>query len=160
METSNSETWSATPLTALLIGLLAISTLGNGAWMVISPAGWYAAVPGVTHTGPFNPHFILDIGFIYLATGAMLAAALRWRRHAAPLVAGSAVWVALHAGLHVVEIGHGLAGHAAADAAGVVAPAFIHVSIALRLLTTEKGQSHAETVSPEQDRRVRAQDGL
>ena len=153
-------TWSATPFTAALIGLLALYALGNGGWMVISPQGWYATVPGVTHTGPFNPHFILDIGFIYLATGAMLGAALVWRRHAVPLVAGSAVWVVLHAGLHVIELGHGSAGHASAEAAGVVAPAFLHISIALRLMSQEKGESHAEEVAPEQDQRVRAQDGV
>ena len=159
METK-STTWSTAPLTAALIGLLALYALGNGAWMVVSPAGWYATIPGVTHTGPFNLHFILDIGFIYLATGAMLGAALLWRRHAVPMVTGSAVWVALHAGLHVIELGHGSAGHASTEAAGVVAPAFLHISIALRLMSQERGESHAEEVAPEQDQRVRAQDGI
>jgi len=154
------KTWSAAPLTAALIGLLALAALGNGGWMVVSPEGWYATVPGVTHTGPFNPHFILDIGFIYLATGAMLGAALVWRRHAVPLVTGSAVWVLLHAGLHVIELGHGSVGHASTETVGVIAPAFLHVSIALRLLAEERGEDHAEEVTPEQDRRIRAQDGL
>jgi len=144
----------------VLTGLLALYALGNGGWMVVSPQGWYDTVPGVTHTGPFNPHFVLDIGFIYTATGAMLAAALLRRRHAVPLVTGSAIWVVLHAGLHVIELGHGSAGHASTEVAGVVTPAFLHVSIALRLLAEERGENHAEEVAPEQDRRVRAQDGL
>ena len=159
METET-KIWSAEPWTAVLIGLLALYTLANGGWMVISPQGWYTAVPGVTHTGPYNPHFILDIGFIYLATGAMLAAALVWRRHAVPLVSGSAIWVVLHAVLHVVELGHGSAGHALTEAAGVLAPAFLHVSIALRLLAQENGENHAEETVPEQDQRVRTQDGV
>lgn len=159
METKT-KTWSAEPLTAALIGLLALYALANGGWMVVSPQGWYATVPGVTHTGPFNRHFVLDIGFIYLATGAMLLAALLWRRHAVPLVSGSAIWVVLHVGLHVVELGHGSAGHALTEAAGVLAPAFLHVSIALRLLAQEQGTPHAEETASEQDQRVRAQDGV
>ena len=42
---------------------LGLSALGlfylvNGAWMILAPNGWYAATPGVSATGPMNPHFI------------------------------------------------------------------------------------------------------
>ena len=36
----------------------------NGLFMLVAPAVWYDAVPGVTDTGFFNQHFIRDIGMI------------------------------------------------------------------------------------------------
>lgn len=42
----------------------------NGVYMFIDPAAWYAMVPGVPATGPFNPHFVRDIGIAYIAAGA------------------------------------------------------------------------------------------
>ena len=44
----------------------------NGAMMLVAPGPWYEAVPGVTGTGPFNSHFIRDIGAAYLACAAGL----------------------------------------------------------------------------------------
>ncbi len=37
--------------------------------MLAVPADWYFAVPGVTTTGPFNQHFIRDIGLIFVLIG-------------------------------------------------------------------------------------------
>ncbi len=51
---------------AVLMGFLA---LANGVFMLVSPDAWYFAVPGVTDTGPFNQHFIRDIGLIFLFVG-------------------------------------------------------------------------------------------
>jgi hypothetical protein len=45
----------------------------NGLAMLVLPRPWYDAVPGVTGTGPFNPHFVRDIGAAYLVCGAALA---------------------------------------------------------------------------------------
>lgn len=56
-----SRTVSLALATALGLGLAA-----NGLFMLISPANWYFAVPGVTTTGPFNQHFLGDIGLIFL----------------------------------------------------------------------------------------------
>src|SRR5579871_1365158 len=56
----------------ILLLLLGISHIVNGLFMLIAPAEWYASVPGVTATGPFNPHFILDIGMAFVASGAGL----------------------------------------------------------------------------------------
>ena len=63
---------------ALALGLGAIA---SGLFMLISPANWYFAVPGVTTTGPFNQHFLRDIGLIFLLVGiAMLTGAAPRRR--------------------------------------------------------------------------------
>ncbi len=82
----------------LLVVLGAFHAL-NGLYMIASPEGWYAAVPGVTMTGPANVHFITDIGLAFLASGAgmVLGARARW----AALALAGAVWPALHALFHV-----------------------------------------------------------
>src|SRR5262245_28106150 len=56
---------------ALALGVAAVA---NGLLMLASPEGWYFAVPGVTTTGPFNQHFIRDIGLIFLFIGAAFLA--------------------------------------------------------------------------------------
>src|SRR5258708_29397095 len=45
----------------------------DGLAMLVLPRPWYDAVPGVTGTGPFNPHFVRDIGAAYFVCGAALA---------------------------------------------------------------------------------------
>ena len=49
--------------------LLGVAMIANGIFMLVSPEGWYLAVPGVTSTGPFNQHFLRDIGLIFLLLG-------------------------------------------------------------------------------------------
>ena len=53
----------------------------NGAFMLVAPGPWYETVPGVTGTGPFNPHFIRDIGrdFVGVYLPALIAVAIVWR---------------------------------------------------------------------------------
>ena len=62
----------------LIAAILAIPTLINGLAMLVAGPFWYASVPGVTETGPFNPHFVQDIGVAFLAAGLALAARA-WR---------------------------------------------------------------------------------
>src|SRR6476619_8027266 len=52
--------------------ILGIALAANGLVMLGAPAAWYAAVPGVAATGPFNAHFIRDIGVAYVLCGASL----------------------------------------------------------------------------------------
>ncbi|SDX98504.1 hypothetical protein SAMN05444358_1293 [Ruegeria halocynthiae] len=63
-------------------------------WFV--PVWWYETVPGITMMGPFNLHFVRDIGLVYLVSGLGLIYGAR-----APQVAlfGS-LWPALHALFH------------------------------------------------------------
>jgi hypothetical protein len=85
---------------ALLV-LLGVFHIVNGLFMLIAPAEWYASVPGVTATGPFNPHFILDIGMAFVASGAGLILGARRGTNAAILACAGAAWPALHALIHV-----------------------------------------------------------
>jgi hypothetical protein len=85
----------------VLLVVLGLLHIANGLHMLISPAGWYATIPGVTMTGPFNAHFILDIGMAYVASGAGLVLGARNSPNAAMLAVAGATWPALHALIHI-----------------------------------------------------------
>jgi hypothetical protein len=86
-----------------LSGLMALLLGANGLLMLADPLGWFDAVPGVTTTGPFNAHFVRDVGAVYL----MCALALGWyaRRpiQAWPALAMATVWLTLHSAIHVYD---------------------------------------------------------
>jgi hypothetical protein len=65
-------------LTLGIASVLGVLAIFNGAFMLVSPQSWYFAIPGVTTTGPFNQHFIRDIGLMFLLVGiAFLLGAAR-----------------------------------------------------------------------------------
>ena len=101
----------------LLAGLIAGTYCTNGLWMLTAPLTWYDTIPGVVDTGPFNSHFIRDIGFAFVLSGiASVIAALRPHQFALWLAAGSA-WPAMHALLHLAEwTTHGMPAAAVATA--------------------------------------------
>ena len=107
--------------------LYAISAIGfaiNALHMLADPAGWYATVPGVPNTGPFNPHFVRDIGVAYLTLTGLLALAA-WRpRWAFPLLLAVTLYLGLHAGLHLWDIAAARLplDHLLVDAPGVFLP--------------------------------------
>jgi hypothetical protein len=82
----------------LLVGVL---HLANGATMLVAPMSWYAAVPGVVGTGPFNHHFILDVGMAFIASGGLLTLGARANSSAASFAIAGASWPILHALIHV-----------------------------------------------------------
>lgn len=85
-------------LALILLGVLHIV---NGGWMLLAPDAWYAAVPGVSMTGPINHHFTADIGLAFIASGAGLALGARRGAAAAIFAIAGATWPALHALLHI-----------------------------------------------------------
>jgi len=112
---------------SILAGLLALIMGANGAVMLAAGRWWYGVVPGVTMTGPYNPHFVKDIGAAYLvAAGALAWRALRPSAGQGALAAAAAFLV-LHAGIHVADAAAG--GHAghdlARDLAGIFLPALL-----------------------------------
>ncbi|MBS0275594.1 MAG: hypothetical protein JSR55_14710 [Proteobacteria bacterium] len=86
-----------------VLGLLGLFHLINGLWMLLAPEGWYAAVPGVTLEGPFNHHFIGDIGLAFIASGIGMMMSFRMGKTAAAFVLAGATWPTLHACFHVWE---------------------------------------------------------
>ncbi len=100
--------------------LLALILAANGLLMLIAPEPWYHLIPGVSSTGPFNPHFVRDIGCAYLVCGG----AFFWMARdaqARPAALIAAIFLLLHALTHVWD---GLAGresieHLISDIPGV-----------------------------------------
>ena len=111
------------------IGLLiAVAMCGNGLAMLTAGPWWYGAVPGVTETGPFNPHFVKDIGAAYLLVGAAFAwLAARVTPMARGAAAAAAGFLGLHAAIHLAEAAGAPAGLAdlARDFPGVILPALV-----------------------------------
>ena len=100
----------------------------NALWMLAGPLHWYHDLPaGVPDTGPFNPHFVRDIGCAFLATGVALvwaALAPRWRPALVPI---AALFLGGHALVHVYDTASGAldAHHWWLDAPGVYGPALL-----------------------------------
>lgn len=114
---------------ALLMGLGAIA---NGLYMLAAPAGWYFAVPGVTTTGPFNQHFIRDIGLIFLSLGgAFLLGAVR-SEHRVLFWTAPTLWLWGHALFHYWEVAVGICGPSALarDFPAVTLPAILGTLLA------------------------------
>lgn len=117
-------------LKSTCIGLavvLGLAALANGVFMLLSPQAWYVAVPGVTTTGPFNQHFIRDIGIVFLFIGAgFLTGAfqphLRVFTWATPTI-----WLSGHALFHYWEVAVGIcsASAIARDFPAVTLPAIL-----------------------------------
>ena len=80
-----------------LLAIVGLFHVAVGAFMLVAPDHWYAAVPGVAATGPFNPHFVRDIGLAFVASGAGLMAGAPRGRVAAAYACAGATWPALHA---------------------------------------------------------------
>ena len=118
---------------AALLGLLAAGSVGNALWMLAAPLHWYGNLPAyVPDFGPYNSHFVQDIGSAYLAAGvamgwAALRPALRF-----PLTVVAAVFYGLHAVGHVVDTASGRVGahHWLADVPGVYLPAVLLMLLA------------------------------
>jgi predicted anti-sigma-YlaC factor YlaD len=126
-------------LEGAILLFFAVVSLVNAAWMLAGPMHWYQELPaGVPDTGPFNAHFVRDIGCAFIAVGvALLWAALepRWR---VPLVTIAAIFYGAHAALHVYDTLRGAldADHWALDLPGVYLPAVLLVWLTLRVRRT------------------------
>ena len=81
---------------ALVLGINALAMLFGSFW-------WYNAVPGVTATGAYNPHFVRDIGAALLVAAGGLGW-FAWRPvQGWPALAAAAAFLVLHAAIHVFD---------------------------------------------------------
>jgi hypothetical protein len=92
-----------TAFVRVLASALGVGLAANALAQLVAPLAWYGAVPGVTATGPFNAHFVRDIGAAYLVAGCGLVA-FAWRPRAAwPALVAAAAFLTLHAAVHVFD---------------------------------------------------------
>jgi hypothetical protein len=103
----------------LISAILALLTVVNGFLMLVAGPFWYASVPGASETGPYNPHFVQDIGAAFLVAGLALAARA-WRPRYWPAAVAGAAFLAVHALLHLGMILTGHDYHAGFDLVAIV----------------------------------------
>ena len=119
----------------IIAGIFTAVLAANGLAMLFAGRWWYGAVPGVSETGPFNPHFVKDIGAAYLVCGAALAwrAARRTSNCAFGAVTVAAGFLTVHALIHIFDeaTGSNALGEFARDFPGVFLPAIVAVWVAL-----------------------------
>jgi hypothetical protein len=115
---------------AIVVGVAAGA---NGLFMLVSPADWYVLVPGVTATGPFNQHFIRDIGLIFLFVGAAFLLGAASQQYRIILWAAPTLWLAGHALFHFWEVAVGICEPSviARDFPAVTLPAIIGTVLTL-----------------------------
>jgi hypothetical protein len=129
----------------VLAGLLAILMAANGLAMLAAARRWYFAVPGVVATGPFNPHFVKDIGATYLVVGLGLGWFAARPRQGWPALVCAAAFLLLHGLIHVADaVRSPVCGQdLLRDLPGVFLPALIAVGLAA-LSIPSQGAFHAE----------------
>ena len=111
--------------------LLGVAMLGNGVFMTIAPESWYWMVPGVPDRGPFNQHFVRDIGFIYVLGGAVYIYGSVYTKHRLLLWLMPTAWLVCHAIFHVWEVIVGICGPEPLieDFGGVTIPALLGLGL-------------------------------
>ncbi len=102
----------------------------NGVFMLAAPTLWYDSVPGLPHTGPFNPHFVMAIGVAYLVASLALIARA-WRPHYWPAAIAGAAFLIGHAIIHVIDVVTERTGNVGVDLWLVIVPALIAAWAAL-----------------------------
>lgn len=125
-------------LKRVLAGVLGLGQAANGVVMLAAGRRWYDAVPGVPMTGPYNPHFVADVGAAYLAAG-LAVAARGWRARYWPAAVAGSTFLVLHALIHIIGLAQGHTHDAAVDIAGVIVPAFVLLWASF----PDKGETHA-----------------
>ena len=124
-----------TPMKLVVLIAIAAATAANGVWMLAEPAGWYAIVPGAEQSGPFNRHFVGDVGAAYL-TLALAFALIAYRpRHALVLLAVAGCFTGLHGAIHLADVFAGRLApvHLLIDLPGVYLPVLLIAALAVWL---------------------------
>jgi len=133
------------PVSRVVLGiaiLLGVGAVANGVFMLASPVSWYFAVPGVTTTGPFNQHFVRDIGLIFLGVGTAFLLGAARPIHRSVSWGAAAIWLSGHALFHVWEVAVGICGPSALlrDFPAVTLPAVLAIAITVHAV------SHKESI--------------
>lgn len=103
-------------------------SLVNGVWMLLFPLSWYTDLPAaVPHTGPFNQHFVRDIGVAYIVAALGFGWCALHRDRARPVHIGLTAFFTGHALIHLADITAGRLPHShwLIDAPSVFAPAIL-----------------------------------
>jgi hypothetical protein len=114
--------------TRIIAALIGLFHLANGLAMLVAPGVWFARTPGAAETGPFNPHFIADVGFAFLA-GGLAFLAFAWRPKLKFAALGASGFLVFHALLHLAGLAQGHTHHLAVELAAIALPAAVGLFI-------------------------------
>ena len=122
--------------------VLGVAAEMNGLYMLYSPVSWYFAVPGVTTTGPFNQHFIRDIGLIFLFLGTAFLVGAARPQYRIVLWATPTLWLWGHALFHFWEVAVGICGPSAIvrDFPAVTLPAILGTILTLWAIANARAE--------------------
>lgn len=126
-----------------MAALLGTAAVANGVYMLVAPESWYFAVPGVTTTGPFNQHFIRDIGLIFLFLGGAFLTGVARPDLRVAFWAAPTIWLAGHALFHFWEVAVGICSASAIprDFPAVTLPALIGAGLTLWAISSSRGSA-------------------
>lgn len=102
--------------------------------MLLFPLSWYRDFPAdIPHTGPFNSHFVRDLGVAFLVVALAFAWSARNIDRSYPVHLALTIFLAGHALIHVVDIASGSLPHSHwfIDAPGVFVPALIMIVLSV-----------------------------
>ena len=121
--------------------LLGVAMIANGIFMLVSPESWYLAVPGVTSTGPFNQHFVRDIGLIFLLLGSAFLFGAVLPHSRVLLWAAPSIWLTGHALFHFWEVAVGICSPSVIprDFPAVTLPAMIGIALTFWAIRQSRG---------------------
>ena len=122
-----------TAFVRVLASALGVGLAANALAQLVAPLAWYGAVPGVTATGPFNAHFVRDIGCAYAAVGIALCVAAEIPSARRGVLYGTTLFYGFHALLHVADLTAGRLppDHWLVDLPGVFLPAILFAVLCL-----------------------------
>ena len=125
-----------------IAALLGVALIANGVFMLVAPADWYVAVPGVTATGPFNQHFLRDIGLIFLLLGGAFVVGAAQPHLRVALWAAPSIWLTGHALFHLWEVAVGICSPSVIprDFSAVTLPAIIGIALTVWAIHQSRGR--------------------
>ena len=123
--------------------LLGVAMEANGVFMLVAPEAWYLAVPGVTSTGPFNQHFVRDIGLIFLLLGGGFLVGAARPDMRVLLWGAPTLWLIGHALFHLWEVAVGICSPSVIprDFPAVTLPALIGIFLTFWAYRQSRGGS-------------------
>ena len=123
--------------------VLGVAALANGLYMLVAPENWYFAVPGVTTTGPFNQHFVRDIGLIFLLLGGAFLVGAAQPQSRVVLWGAAAIWLSGHALFHFWEVAVGICSPDAIprDFPAVTLPAIVALALTYWAIAQSRGEA-------------------
>ncbi len=107
-------------------------SVGNGLWMMLSSSSWFKHMPvDAEDTGELNPHFVHDVGLVYLLIGVGAFWCAQKPRQSFEIHMAITLFMSGHALIHMIEIlfGYLPASHWLIDFPLITFPALLLISL-------------------------------